>query len=232
MPNTFSQTISLTCPQCGQPFDAEIFLIVDASERPDLLKKIKNGTLHHLTCPHCQHELGNADAPLLFFRPDAELPILYSPAQQTTQDQDEAVARDLVERLRQSLGDAWQDDWLKDGLPGVQRQVLPAVLSDDPEAALRELAEKRQRELERLRRIDRPGLHSATVPILFPKASGAEGLARAIAAALRFDPAEDPVAVEMQRAIRERGVEAVLQEVSEIAPDEPLGQLILAEYRR
>ena len=59
-----------------------------------------------------------------------------------------------------------------------------------------------------------------------------EGLARAIAAALRFDPAEDPVAVEMQRAIRERGVEAVLQEVSEIAPDEPLGQLILAEYRR
>lgn len=41
MPNSFSQTIELTCPRCGADFQAELWLIVDAAERPDLLEKGK-----------------------------------------------------------------------------------------------------------------------------------------------------------------------------------------------
>ncbi len=59
-----------------------------------------------------------------------------------------------------------------------------------------------------------------------------ESLARAIAAALHFNPPEDPVAVEMQQAIRDRGPAKVLEEISGISPDEPLGRLVLREYQR
>jgi tetratricopeptide (TPR) repeat protein len=48
----------------------------------------------------------------------------------------------LVGQLRQSLGEAWQDDWLAQGLHGVSREALPALLSDDPEAALAELQQR------------------------------------------------------------------------------------------
>ncbi|MBK8798190.1 MAG: hypothetical protein IPM07_18510 [Anaerolineales bacterium] len=36
-----AQTAELTCPQCGRAFAAEIWLIVDAGERPDLLARAR-----------------------------------------------------------------------------------------------------------------------------------------------------------------------------------------------
>jgi DNA-directed RNA polymerase subunit RPC12/RpoP len=68
MPTSFQQTQQLTCPRCGQPFEASIWLIVDAAERPDLLEKIQAGTLHQVVCPHCQFQ-GEVDAPLLLYNP-------------------------------------------------------------------------------------------------------------------------------------------------------------------
>jgi hypothetical protein len=68
MPTSFQQTQQLTCPRCGQSFQAAIWLIVDAAERPDLLEKIQAGTLHQMVCPHCQFQ-GEVDAPLLLYNP-------------------------------------------------------------------------------------------------------------------------------------------------------------------
>jgi hypothetical protein len=148
MPTSFGQTLSLTCPRCGQSFEAAIWLIVDAAERPDLLEKIQAGTLHQVVCPHCQFQ-GEVDAPLLLYFSDSPLPsgegpgvrLLFSPAQGTTAEQDQEQARDLLERLRQSLGDAWQDDWLSRGLPAVLRPFLPLALREGLEAALRKMQE-------------------------------------------------------------------------------------------
>src|SRR5262249_11178845 len=53
-------------------------------------------------------------------------------------------------------------------------------------------------------------------------------IAAGIAAALRFDAPGDPSAVELQRRLRAEGVDAVLREVSGLAPDHPLTRLILA----
>ena len=55
-------------------------------------------------------------------------------------------------------------------------------------------------------------------------------LAKAIAAALAFDAPEDTLALEMQAEIAQRGVAAVLSEVCEIDPGEPLGQAVLNAY--
>ncbi|HFD39924.1 MAG TPA: hypothetical protein ENJ31_08805, partial [Anaerolineae bacterium] len=128
---SFAETVQAPCPQCGQAVDLEVWLIVDAAERPDLLARIRDGTLHDAPCPHCGHQT-QVDAPLLLYRPEAEPPLLFSPAQQTTAEQDREQAAALVDRLRQSLGDAWRDEWLAEGLPGVPRPLLPLALSDDP----------------------------------------------------------------------------------------------------
>jgi hypothetical protein len=37
MPNSYAQRADLTCTACGHAFSADIWLIVDAAERPDLI---------------------------------------------------------------------------------------------------------------------------------------------------------------------------------------------------
>ncbi len=151
---SFAQSTDLTCPNCSRSFAAEIWLIVDTGERPDLVERIRAGSLHDLACTHCGEPLGQADAPLLIFRAHAQPALLFSPAQQTSNEQDQEHAAGLVNLLRERLGSRWQDEWLAQGLAGAPRPMLPAVLSDDPEAALRQIAEQATAELERLRRED------------------------------------------------------------------------------
>ena len=72
------------------------------------------------------------DLPLLVFRAEGEPVLLFSPAQGTSQIENQQQAQALVTRLRESLGAAWQEEWLANPLAVVvARQVLPAVLSDD-----------------------------------------------------------------------------------------------------
>ncbi len=56
-------------------------------------------------------------------------------------------------------------------------------------------------------------------------------LAWGIAGTLAFDAPEDPAAVVLQDRIGAQGIEAVLESVCHIRPDEPLGAAILERYR-
>jgi CHAT domain-containing protein/tetratricopeptide (TPR) repeat protein len=133
--NSLSVAQRLNCPSCGREFEADLWLIVDAGQRLDLVERVRAGQMHELTCLNCG-QTGQVDAPLLVYRPDAEPPILFSSASQTSGEQDRGQAGQLVGMLQESLGDAWQDQWLVQGLPVVPRHALPAVLSDDGEGAL------------------------------------------------------------------------------------------------
>ena len=77
---SYVQSAPVTCPTCGRAFTFDVWLIVDAAERPDLMKRIRRGTLHTVACPNCGQPAGEADRPLLLYRPNAELAILFSPA--------------------------------------------------------------------------------------------------------------------------------------------------------
>jgi mannitol-1-phosphate 5-dehydrogenase len=55
-------------------------------------------------------------------------------------------------------------------------------------------------------------------------------LARAIAAALRFDPPRDPVAVQLQERLANEGLDAVLVDICAIEPGEALARLIRDHY--
>jgi CHAT domain-containing protein len=153
MPISHAQPITLTCPACGTSHTADIWLIVAPDERPDLVEQIRNGTLHTATCPQCG-QTRTLDAPLLIFRPTAAPPILFSPAQQTTSEQDQQHAAALIGILRQRLGAAWNDAWLGQGLTVVPRPMLLVALTDDPAAALQGLAARMQQALAELRRRD------------------------------------------------------------------------------
>ncbi|MBO9392267.1 CpXC domain-containing protein, partial [Caldilinea sp.] len=139
MNHSFSQVAELTCSRCHRTFAAEVWLIVDAAGRPDLLARIRAGTLHTFTCPGCGHE-EQVDAPLLLYTPSPSQaegrgegperahgrpPLLFSPAQGTTAEQDQEHAAGLVGLLQERMGPAWRDEWLAQGLPGVPRPLLP-----------------------------------------------------------------------------------------------------------
>jgi len=53
-----------------------------------------------------------------------------------------------------------------------------------------------------------------------------------IAAALRFDSAEDPGAQELQQRIEGEGIERVLHDLCGIRADEPAGKRVLEVYMR
>lgn len=135
MPNSYSETADITCSRCQNTFPAELWFIVDAGERPDLIERARDGALHGVTCPRCG-DRAFADAPVLIHRPGAEPVLVFFPADRTTPDQDRATAHWLVGRLRSSLGDGWQDDWLAGGLRGLPRTAMPAVLNGQPIDAL------------------------------------------------------------------------------------------------
>jgi len=56
-------------------------------------------------------------------------------------------------------------------------------------------------------------------------------LGTGIAAALRFDHPDDPVAHELQARLRDRGIEGVLADVCGLSPDEPLFGIVVERYR-
>ncbi len=58
-----------------------------------------------------------------------------------------------------------------------------------------------------------------------------EALALGIAAALRFDPPADPIAVELQARLQSEGFDAVLAGISAIHPGEPLADLVKEKYQ-
>ncbi|WP_129630006.1 CHAT domain-containing protein [Candidatus Oscillochloris fontis] len=130
MPLSFSQTTDTTCPQCSHTFPYAVWLIVAAAERPDLLERIRIGTIHTLTCPQCAHTFDGIDAPLLIFQPNATPPILFSPAQHTTNEQDQQQAIELLGLIREQLGTAWHDAWLAQGVSSIPRQRLAAAIEN------------------------------------------------------------------------------------------------------
>ena len=115
--HSYAEQMHVTCPQCGHGFDADVWLIVDAGEHPDLVARIRDGRVHEMTCPRCGESLGQANAPLLVFRPDMEPHILFSPTPRATARQVGKQASRLVGLLQEQMGREWQDEWIAGSVP-------------------------------------------------------------------------------------------------------------------
>ncbi|WP_322808023.1 CHAT domain-containing protein [Thermanaerothrix sp.] len=130
MAHSFAQTQMLTCPQCRHTFSADIWLILDADERPDLLARAAQGDLHRLPCPQCKCAIA-VDKPLLILRRnDPQACLLFSPAERTSGEQDLEHLNELISMLKAAPGTNWQEDWLQ-AFQIVPRAFLPLALWND-----------------------------------------------------------------------------------------------------
>lgn len=62
---SYAEAVPLTCPRCGTAFTNDTPIIVDGGERPDLVARILDDTLHDTLCPNCG-QAGRVPAPLLY----------------------------------------------------------------------------------------------------------------------------------------------------------------------
>jgi hypothetical protein len=111
-------------------------MLVDVDEHQELLDSIQNDCLNLINCPCCQARL-SADLPVLLFFPKSPSPFLFSPAQATSQEQNRRHAQMCEALARQHLRDQWQNEWLREGLPGVTRDQLKVLLAAGRGDALR-----------------------------------------------------------------------------------------------
>jgi CHAT domain-containing protein/tetratricopeptide (TPR) repeat protein len=144
--------MQFTCPDTNKQFPFEVWLIVDTAERPDLLEKMRDETLHLITSPFTGNHIDEVNAPLLVFQPNKQPPLslFYSPVSDMSREQNHDIARKLAQKLEKSVGDLWQNSWVSLGLQFIERNRVPFVLSENPKAYLLEMAERLESGVEQV----------------------------------------------------------------------------------
>lgn len=158
MTRSFAESVELTCAGCRASFNTTVWLIVDADERPDLVERIVDETLHVAQCPNCgtPHPI---DAPLLFHDAADQLLVFASP-EQSTAGKDQQIAQQLGQQLIGSIPIADRATYLTTahivrGMAGLRQvllddettvgddlsQALPALMEATSPAAVREVVE-------------------------------------------------------------------------------------------
>lgn len=129
MRTTLAESIVLTCPQCNTEFSADIWQIVDANERPDLIEQILNEDVNRVNCPNCDFQ-GFVLTPLLLFDHSKNIPIIFSPHPNVVEEVDSRAALDdLIRKLRQGLQQQWQSHYVQE-IPFVHRALLSLAVQD------------------------------------------------------------------------------------------------------
>lgn len=135
MGHSYANRTEVTCPSCGKTFVTDVWLLVDAAERPDLLERARRGTIWSIHCPDCGRAVGQSGAPLLLFRPGETPPLIFSPSSGANYEEAEQQAQALVGLLRSRLGDQWQESWQENGFQLARSDQIPALLGQAPPAA-------------------------------------------------------------------------------------------------
>lgn len=127
MPISFSEQTTLTCPSCGAAFDAEVWLLVDAAERPDLAQALRDGTLDRVTCPRCGFS-GPSGAPLLYHHPERKRVYFAAPAgveEHRWREQAQSLLYVLVGSIPEDSRELYLGDvQIEQEVEGVRRAVL------------------------------------------------------------------------------------------------------------
>jgi hypothetical protein len=116
----------LSCPSCGRSFEADQWMLIDSSERPDLRDALLEGGLNTASCPHCATTF-QASVPLLLHDPTLQrvyFAVPYDTEEHTWRTQAQELLYALVAELPEDarlpyLGDV-QVEW---GIDGVQRAL-------------------------------------------------------------------------------------------------------------
>ncbi len=85
----------LTCPNCGTPYMADIYQVIDAARQPQLKQMLLSGQLNVAVCPNCGAG-GRVATPLLYHDPAHELFMVHVPQEMNL---DQVQREEMIGRM-------------------------------------------------------------------------------------------------------------------------------------
>ena len=133
---SYAETVPLTCPHCNTPFTQDTYIIIDADERPDLVAKIVDGTLHDAVCPNCG-QTGRIPAPLLYHNRSRQRVLLAVPPGMPEAEWRE-IGQTLLWTLIGALSEEARGAYLGEvqaeaGLEGITQIIQAEGLAETPQ---------------------------------------------------------------------------------------------------
>ena len=146
------QLVTITCPQCGVPFQAPVFSIIDVKRQPELKTALLSGQLNAAQCPSCGR-VSYIAGPLLYHDPDKEFLAVYIPMQANIP---EAERQKIIGELTNALMNALPAEERKGYLFTPQQffdleHLVRKILELD--GVTQEMLEASQRKIELLERM-------------------------------------------------------------------------------
>jgi len=89
----------ITCPNCGVPYVADIYQVIDAARQPQLKEMLLSGQLNVAVCPNCGAG-GRIATPLLYHDPDHDLFMVHVPQELNL---DQVRREELIGRMVQQV---------------------------------------------------------------------------------------------------------------------------------
>jgi hypothetical protein len=122
---------TISCPACGQPFNAILEQILDVGLDPSAKERLLSGRINLITCPHCGYR-GMVGTPLMYHDPKEQLAIAYVPLELNLQQQErEKLIGDMTNAVMRALPEDAPKGYLLQPktaltLQGMVEQVLEA----------------------------------------------------------------------------------------------------------
>lgn len=123
---------SITCFKCGSVFIVDLCLILDTEIHVDLYRQFREDKIHNYTCTNCGAN-NYFDAPLLLYRSKNDPTLIFIPARETSQNLDKEHSNFLLNYLRNTLNEGWDEKWLNP-LTSVSYESSRFVFSEEAES--------------------------------------------------------------------------------------------------
>jgi len=116
MPISYAEQYPYTCDGCGHSGNADLWLLIDVAERPDLVERVKTKRLRIVSCASCLRSIELLHGVLLIYRPHDQLLMFVGrsvpePSQAWSGPDNKALWL-LCVRLAHELGAQWDNRML------------------------------------------------------------------------------------------------------------------------
>lgn len=139
------QVVGINCPNCGAPYPAQVFSVVDVGQDPVLKSLLLSGQLNVALCPRCGAG-GPLTTPLLYHDPAHSFLGVYVPQQIPVNEQQKVIG-DLSRRLMDGLPQEARRGYMLTPTQFLSFQsLLEAVL--EHEGVTREMMDKQRRQIQ------------------------------------------------------------------------------------
>ena len=138
---------TVTCPNCGQPYNALLEQILDVNQDPTAKQRLLGGQVNNVTCPNCGFN-SMVGTPLLYHDPAKELLLVYVPMELGLDHVgQEKLIGELTNQVMNSIPDEQRKAYLLQPKPSLSMQgLMDQVLEAD--GITKEVIEEQQRKVD------------------------------------------------------------------------------------